>query len=149
MAEQGGISWPPYAYVPGLNARHPEGYFDAQKADVKPGMSPRNLAESRAFAIGRAYFDAGFFWECHEVLEAVWLVTTPASPEREIVQALIQLANARLKLLMERPKAALRLCDIVEAHIAQLGGTNLIMGVEQGALLDELRQTRSAAKAEI
>ncbi len=39
--------------------------------------------------------------------------TPDPSPERDMVQAVIQLANARLKLRMDRPKAAARLCGMV------------------------------------
>ncbi|MDG1169527.1 MAG: DUF309 domain-containing protein [Sulfitobacter sp.] len=126
----GGIAMPPYAYVPGKTARHPEDWFDGIKASVPAGAAPCDLAETQAFRAGLAYLDAGFYWECHEVLEAVWMQTPQGSPEREMVQALIQLANAHLKVLMARPRAALRLCDMVEAHVQRIGTAEVILGVD-------------------
>lgn len=103
------IPFPAEPYIPGQSQRHPEGWFDALKAD-----------RETALRAGRAYFDRGYFWECHEVLEAVWLTTRNPSPEREMVQAVIQIANARLKQRMGRPKAAARLCTIARSHLDRI-----------------------------
>jgi predicted metal-dependent hydrolase len=89
--------------VPGQTPRHPEDWFDALKQD-----------RETAIAAGLFYYEQGYFWECHEVLEAVWMGAPEPSPERDMAQAIIQLANARLKLRMGREKAALRLAGIVE-----------------------------------
>lgn len=120
---------PPYAYVPGANARHPEGWFDPIKQSVTPDIIAGDLYQTAAWEAGLAYLDAGFFWECHEVLEAVWLHTDDGTAERDMVQAIIQLANARLKLRMERPQAAGRLCNIVYAHLMRCPGDRAILGL--------------------
>ncbi len=102
---------PPYAYVPGLTPRHPEGLFD----HLKTGLShtpPHSLHETQAWASGMAFLHEGFFWEAHEVLEAVWMVCPHNSPERLMVQAIIQRANAGLKQKMGKNKAARRLLDL-------------------------------------
>ena len=41
--------------------------------------------------------------------------------ERFLAQALIQLANATLKQVMDRPGAALRLCAVARGHLARVG----------------------------
>ncbi|MEM9638529.1 MAG: DUF309 domain-containing protein, partial [Pseudomonadota bacterium] len=64
---------PSHAYVPGQSPRHPEDWFDDIKATVSAEVPPERLHETLAFQTGLAYFGAGFFWECHEVLEAVWM----------------------------------------------------------------------------
>ncbi|NNK17449.1 MAG: DUF309 domain-containing protein [Sulfitobacter sp.] len=135
---------PPYAYVPGQNARHPEDWFDQIKGSVTSGMSASALAQTQAFQAGLAYLKAGYFWECHEVLEAVWLQTPQETPEREMVQAFIQLANAQLKVRMNRPKAARRLCGIVQDHLQHLSGKGAILGQrpeDVQMILDEVRIT--------
>lgn len=84
--------------MPGQTARHPEGWFDPLKTvNTDPFDSP-------AMRAGLDYLHAGYFWECHEVLEAVWLALPDPSSERHMVQAVIQLANARLKLAMVGPR---------------------------------------------
>ena len=99
---------PPHAYVPGKTPRHPEGYFDACKSDAQK-VPLDVLHKSAAWTYGLAFLNEGYFWEAHEVLEAVWLACPPASAERLLVQAIIQLANARLKAVMDQPRANQRL----------------------------------------
>ena len=140
----GGIRMPPWAYIPGRTARHPEDWFDDIKSSVRPGMTPEDLQRTAAFAAGLHYLDTGYFWECHEVLEAVWMQTAEGSAERDMVQALIQLANARLKLRMARPNAARRLCDMVDAHLARLPD-GAILGVSP----DRLREMVAGVRREV
>jgi len=123
------VPLPPYAYVPGQTPRHDEGRWDDVRATAAPGMGADELAASPAFTAGMAFFENGYFWEAHEVWEAVWMACPPNSAEHRFVQALIQLANAELKLAMEKPRAALRLCAIAEAHLDETGagpGTALL-----------------------
>lgn len=103
------VTLPDHRYVPGQNARHPEDAFDEIRASAVLGYDPVQLASCEAFLAGLKYLHAGYFWEAHEVLEPVWMILPEDSAERRFVQGLIQLANGRLKLLMGRPKAALRL----------------------------------------
>lgn len=150
------IELPAHAHLPGRNARHPEDAFDAVRATAEAAGTPEQLADSLAWRAGLAYYREGFHWECHEVLEAVWMQCRPNSAERHFVQAIIQLANARLKLAMGRESAASRL----SAHARQLlreaglGGRAPIFGVsfgfleaELGALDRELQQENAPSTA--
>jgi len=138
------VPLPPYAYVPGRTPRHDEGRWDEVRATVEPGMDADELAASPAFTAGMAFFENGYFWEAHEVWEAVWMACPPNSAEHRFVQALIQLANAELKLAMERPRAALRLCAIAEAHLeeAASGGAADLFGVRVAWVRDRLAECR-------
>lgn len=129
---------PPFAHIPGANARHPEGAFAALRATARPGMTEADLAASPAFRAGLAYLHAGFFWESHEVLEPVWMALPPNSPARQMAQALIQLANARLKDRMGRPRAAARLRALAAGHLAEAraGRAGPILGLDPGAVAD-------------
>ncbi len=131
---------PPHAYVPGRTARHPEDWFDPFK-DIAP--DPLN---SPAMRIGLYYFHEGYFWECHEVLEAVWLALPDPSAERQMVQAVIQLANACLKLEMGKRRAAERLCDIVQGHLEKAAGAGVIPGFERETACQVLNKTRQQVK---
>lgn len=122
---------PDHAYVPGETPRHPEGAFDALRDTARPGMPVAGLIASPAWRAGLRFDAAGFHWEAHEVMEPVWLALPPNSAERRIVQAAIQLANARLKLRMGRPAAALRLADIV-AGLVGVGDRDLAEGMGLG-----------------
>ena len=76
-------------------------------------------------------FNEEEFWECHEVLEPVWWNAPQGSPERAMVRAVIQLANAALKQAMGRPGAVARLCALVDAcaRAAHVPGTPRVMGL--------------------
>ena len=106
---------PPHAYIPGQTARHPDALFDPLKQDVTAGLTPESLSKTTCFKTGLAYLESGYFWEAHELFEPVWMVLPEGSHERQFVQALIQLANGRLKVQMGRDNAARKLGGIVVA----------------------------------
>lgn len=136
--------FPEYPYVPGRTPRHPEGWFDAIRDTVRPGASVSELANSPAWAAGLAYLEDGFFWEAHEVLEPIWMALPHGSREREMVQALIQLANACLKREMGRPRAVLRLCRMVARHLDRVGPCAVM-----GQAPDDLREAIQALENQI
>ncbi|SMY06916.1 DUF309 domain-containing protein [Flavimaricola marinus] len=128
---------PSHAYVPGHTARHTEGAFDPIRASVREGMSSKELARTEAFRAGLAFRASGHFWEAHEVLEPVWMACPPNSEPRAFVQAIIQLANAQLKLRMGKPRAATRLCQIALAHLDEVRG-EVVLGCDVAALRVEV-----------
>lgn len=138
------ISLPPYPYVPGRNARHPEDWFDTIKASVSSDVALSALGQTQAWQAGLVYFNAGYFWECHEVVEAVWLCTPDGSVEREMTQALIQLANARLKLRMQKYRAVARLCDMVEQHLVNCPKDHPILGLTVTDMRARVMATRGS-----
>ena len=85
-----------------------------------------------AYRYGARLYVEGFFWEAHEVWEAVWKASSPNSVERLLLRGLIQLANAALKLTMGRGNAALRLlieADALLGDTAAAAGSEVAMGV--------------------
>jgi predicted metal-dependent hydrolase len=54
-------------------------------------------------------FNFGYWWESHEVFEALWHACGPPTPEGRFFQGLVQLAAAHLKRRMGNPAAAVRL----------------------------------------
>lgn len=132
----------PFAHIPGQTPRHPEGAFDTLRATARAGMSEGALAASPAFRAGLHWLHTGCCWEAHEVLEAVWMACPPNSPARQLAQALIQIANARLKDRMGRPRAATRLRLIAARHLseAQQGRCGVILGLDPALVAVWLRQ---------
>jgi hypothetical protein len=141
------IDFPPYPYVPGRCPRYSGYTFNEIKASVTPDIAPHDLGKTRAFLAGRAFYDAGYYWECYQVLDPVWMQTEDPSPERDVVLAFIQLANARLKLLSDRPRAAWRLCDMVQTHLSRCPADRPVLGLYAKELLKETQATRLLAKA--
>ncbi len=102
------IRLPPYAHIPGVNARHDHEQFESICQSVE-GVALAELPATSAWKHGLAYMEREYFWEAHEVLEPVWMACPPNSAEKLFVQSLIQQANAGLKRKMGREQAAERL----------------------------------------
>ncbi|MGD1926297.1 MAG: DUF309 domain-containing protein [Paracoccaceae bacterium] len=119
---------PDQPHVPGRTPRPTQSpAFDA--AQGAPVYTVDKMwAQNETYLYGIALYNAAFFWEAHEVWEPVWMRAMGNSRERLLMQALIQLANACLKIEMERPKAALRLLDIAGQRCADAacGGPSLM-----------------------
>ena len=115
------LDLPGWAYLPGKTPAPDRAPLERAKALVpkayENGVDPRDPA----FRYGLALHDAGFFWEAHEVWEAVWKAAPKNGCDRLVLRALIQLANAKLKLRMSRARAAARLVEEAQAELAEAG----------------------------
>lgn len=122
---------PPEPHLPGMTSRPPEDFFDAVVQGLSVDMTPDQLAAHPAFDCGLQAMDRGYYWEAHELLEAVWMHLPPASAERHLVGGLIQIANAGLKLRMGRATAARKIMALADArlHEAFLRGQTSLMGL--------------------
>lgn len=122
---------PTHAYIPGRTPRHPDGAFDVLRDTVRAGADVSALERCDAMLFGLRYLETGFYWEAHEVLEPVWMACPPNSAERSMAQALIQIANARLKQEMARPNAARRIAAIARTHLIEAERTgSVVLGLE-------------------
>lgn len=122
-------------FVPGLSPR-PHGDDDVHRI-AEAAHNPTNPSSWRsnpAWRAGVTLYAQGFFWEAHEVWEAVWMNARPNSRERALVQALIQLANAALKQRMGRPEASRRLAALAASRLTDAGTQGFLMGVDLAAL---------------
>lgn len=61
-------------------------------SDLEAGRAAREERLHRALAEGVRLFNQGAFFECHEVLEEVWLQET--GPDKDFLQGLIKAAAA-------------------------------------------------------
>ena len=68
----------------------------------------------------------------------------PNAPERHMVQAVIQLANAALKREMGRPNAVRRLCDIAERLVDDAGSAPS-MGLDPGRVRQAIAMLRKGS----
>lgn len=144
--ETSDVPLPTHRYVPGFSPRHHDQWFDEIKASVTAKTPIEQLHQTLAFRAGRAYYAQGYYWECHEVLDVVWVQTKDPSAERDLVLAMIQLANARLKILMNQPRPAWRLCDIVETRLSRCPKDRAILGVHASDMQSLVSEARVAAK---
>jgi hypothetical protein len=113
---------PRWAYIPG---EADEGADSETLARVKllvptafRGYVP---ARHPAIRYGIALNDRGYFWEAQEVLQTVWAAAPQGGRERILLRACILIANANLRLRMQKPPAALRMFGEALQELTALG----------------------------
>lgn len=123
---------PAHRHVPGVNPRPQEDAFAAIRQAAAYPTCDATADINIAWRYGLRLFNAGFDWEAHEVLEAVWLNAAPNSREKALVRGFIHLANGRLKQAMGRPNARRRLAGYAEEALraAFPCGRGLLMGID-------------------
>jgi hypothetical protein len=90
---------PAYAHLPGVTPHplnDPRGHSHGQTNDPPP-VDPGCWRESRAYLLGLDLFNAGYFWEAHEVWEGLWKAAGRRGETADFLKGLIQLAVAGLK----------------------------------------------------
>lgn len=110
---------PRWVYRPGSGAPDRE-TLERVKALVQSRYETCVPSDDSALAYGLALNDAGFFWECHEILEAVWKAAPQGGRDRILLRACIQTTNANLKAAMMQPRAAARLYAEAAAELDEL-----------------------------
>lgn len=130
---------PAQPHRPGSGSQPDRSLLSAAKAACPKITDPERWGENHSYRAGWSLFDAGFYWEAHEVWEAVWLACRPNSIEQRFLKMMIQAANARLKETMGKDKAARRLDDevallLVEVQAALGDKVEAFMGVDLKAL---------------
>jgi predicted metal-dependent hydrolase len=128
---------PARRHIPGSASVPDRAPLDAAKALTPPRVTAHTWHDAPAYPYGLHLHAHGYFWEAHEVWEAVWLATAPNSGERHLLAGLIQLANACLKLEMAQPKAALRLLQAAQDHLAECRSSTLL-GLDPAALAQDI-----------
>jgi len=114
---------PRWAYVPGETADAEADHDTLWQAKALVPSRFRGFVPARhpALRYGIALNDSGYFWESQEVLEAVWAAAPQGGRERMLLRACIQIANANLRLRMQKPRAAVRLLREALGELAALG----------------------------
>jgi hypothetical protein len=129
--------FPAYAFVPGKTPRHArEKGEERRELSLAAALPPERWREDEDFLFGVDLYNAGFFWEAHEAWERTWRASRDER-QRRLLQALIQLAAACLKLGMDEPAGAARLARVASDKLRALGEPEL-MGLVPAALARSL-----------
>ena len=93
---------PPYSYVPGGPWPHPlsspRGHWFAHRP---PKVEPADASQgsrSPSFLRGVDLFNAGYYWEAHEVWEGLWHAHGRRGATADVLKGLIKLAAAGVKV---------------------------------------------------
>lgn len=121
---------PRWAYVPGETTDAEADHDTLWQAKALVPSRFRDFIPARhpALRYGIALNDAGYFWESHEVLQAVWAAAPQGGRERILLRACIQIANANLRLRMQKPHAAARLLGEALAELRGLAARKASAG---------------------
>ena len=139
---------PQWAYVPGEMAEDDADHDTLWKAKSLVPSRFRDYVPARhpALRYGIALNDRGYFWESQEVLEAVWAAAPQGGRERILLRACILIANANLRLRIQKPHAAARLLgealqelDALNARKATSAGDGFADGFPTVAMIDLLK----------
>jgi hypothetical protein len=132
---------PQWAYVPGETAEAEADYETLAQAKLLVPSRFRGYVPARhpALRYAIALNDHGYFWESQEILEAVWAAAPQGGRERILLRACIQIANANLRLRMQKPHAAARffgeaLGQLDTLRKAVVGGDGFADGFPTAAL---------------
>src|ERR1700726_5217823 len=114
---------PQWAYVPAETAEAGADYETLAQVKLLVPSAFRGYVPARhpALRYALALNDAGYFWESQEILEAVWAAAPQGGRERILLRACIQIANANLRLRMQKPHAAARLFGEALGELNALG----------------------------
>ncbi len=128
------IPLPEWQYLPGIN-QHP----DKQEKKHIPKIPENNLPftannwqQSVRYLYAIDLFNAGYYWEVHEVLEYLWKENGKTGQEAVFLKGIIQLAVALLKVKLGNLKGAVRLKE------KALSNLNTQKGIYLGIDVDEL-----------
>jgi hypothetical protein len=111
---------PSHAHTPGEGTEPDLVPLDEAKALIPARFAGGVPVSHPALRFGLRLYENGYFWEAHEILEAIWKVAPQNSRDRLALRALIQLANAALKQKMGRRNAWSRLIAEVIGALAEL-----------------------------
>ncbi|MCP4573433.1 MAG: DUF309 domain-containing protein [bacterium] len=129
---------PAYRHVPGRTphpTRDPEGHSYGQSEEKMPDLNDFDWRTCEPYLYGIDLFNAGYWWECHEVLEALWHAAEIGTPAAHVLQAVIQCAAAHLKIVCGQPNGARRLLEHAHQHV--LWGHERHLGLDLQAMLED------------
>lgn len=139
-------AFPAYRFVPGLHPhprRDPEGH-SYEPAPRPPQRGPWEVSAWRTLTdwlFGVDLFNAFFFWEAHESWEGLWASKPRHSAPGRMLQGLIQVAAALLKIhLRSVPGAASLSRDGLEKMTDAAAETPTLLGLDLRATISQFHQ---------
>lgn len=130
---------PAYRFVPGLYphpVRDPNGHSHREvRAQVHPLWRPEEWPSLERYLYGVDLFNRFYFWEAHEVWEALWKSHPPERDPALFIQGLINLSASFLKLHMGALPASHKLWASAEVRLRRFRG-----GPWMGMAVDRLLQ---------
>lgn len=104
--------FPPYTYVPGAGNPHPvsdpRGHMYAAAETPPVSLDPTDWQPCEPYRYAVDLFNAGYYWEAHEVWESLWHAAGRQGTVANFLKGLIKLAAAGVKSLERNPAGVQR-----------------------------------------
>ncbi|MEE8311574.1 MAG: DUF309 domain-containing protein [Candidatus Binatia bacterium] len=130
---------PAYRYTPGSGdphpVRHPAGHSYSREIRAEK-LDPSRWRECESYLYAVDLFNEAYWWESHEVLEALWKGSGARSSVGQFLQGLIQLAAACLKRRAGNADPAARLLERGSPVVLAAGGK--FLGVATARLVSDV-----------
>ncbi|HER20508.1 MAG TPA: DUF309 domain-containing protein [Chromatiales bacterium] len=146
---------PAYRYVPGLQphpTRDRRGHSYGREDDFadQRGWRPDDWPRLAPWLWGVDLFNRFYFWEAHEAWEALWSTTERDAPPGLLLQGLIQIAAALLKVHLGSVAGAARLSSTAIEKLNLVATRHpTLMGLSVAATVDEMRTYFSPLASEV
>jgi hypothetical protein len=138
------IKLPPYSFIPGKNPhpfRDQEGHSFGNEHEPEHlrSLDSGDYKNHPGFLYGIDLFNAGYFWECHELFEGIWKNTEDENT-RLLLQGIIQCAAILLNSSLgeERENAVENLKISVQEKFSKI--PNPFLGVDNQKLLSNVKE---------
>lgn len=125
--------FPPYRFVPGETPhphRDPEGYAHGEPAAAIGDWSATEWGDLEPWLYAVDLFNHGYWWACHEVLEALWHAAGRSTRRARFVQGILQVAAAYLNRSRGHHAAAPAQAERALRRIERAAGSRVTMGVD-------------------
>jgi len=134
------LEFPAYRFVSGLHphpVRDPGGHSHGAPAPEPRAVDPARWGACADYLAGIDLFNAGFLWEAHERWEGLWKASSDPL-QRELLQGLVQLAAALIKVHLEERRGARGLAQAALERLRRVrdaAAGERSMGLDCGALV--------------
>ena len=139
--------FPSYRFVPGRSPhprRDPLGHSYGQPESKRRDCSSERWFDCEDYLYGVDLYNFGYWWESHEVFEALWHGAGRSTMEGQFFRAVIQIAAANLKRAMGCNQPARRLCHRGLDRLAEFPGA--YMGLDVAAFAETVRDSFSDSR---
>lgn len=137
------ILFPKYRHVPGTTPHprnHPDGHSRGRPEPAPVVPEPAGWTASRDYLHAIDLYNHGFWWECHESMEALFDAATEYPGQDQLFHGILQAALANLKWYQQSEVAANHLARQAVAKLVRVPGAAVgrFMGVDVAELAREL-----------
>jgi hypothetical protein len=130
----GTLPLPPYRHRPGATPhprRDPSGHSFGKTEAPHPPWRPEEWRTLEAWLHGVDLYNGGWFWEAHEVLEALWIAGDRTTPHARFVRGVILISAACLNRELGKSGGGARQAALGVRHLERvLPRHPVYMGIE-------------------